>query len=147
MTALTDTRLARLPDAVLERPSLWGKQQIDVRMRLHQIAVHLTETAIQMEKIVGSGGELRAIVGADGVLDRYEDLLVYEYDAYMDRSLPQVVVRPTSGEQVAAVVKLAAREQHVNHVQVRRTLARAERLPENGRSGSMERRAEGPLRQ
>jgi glycolate oxidase len=55
-------------------------------------------------------GELRSIVGADGVLDRYEDLLVYEYDAYMDRSLPQVVVRPTSGEQVAAVVRLAARE-------------------------------------
>src|SRR6476469_10946456 len=55
-------------------------------------------------------GELCAIVGADGVLDRYEDLLVYEYDAYMDRSLPQVVVRPTSGEQVAAVVTLAVRE-------------------------------------
>ena len=31
-------------------------------MRLHQIAVHLTETAVQIEKIVGSGGELRAIV-------------------------------------------------------------------------------------
>ena len=58
----TDTRLARLPDAALGRPSLWGKQQIDVRMRLHQIAVHLTETAIQMEKIVGSGSELRAII-------------------------------------------------------------------------------------
>ena len=55
-------------------------------------------------------GELRAILGPDAVLDRYEDLLVYEYDAYMDRSLPQVVVRPTSGEQVAAVVRLAARE-------------------------------------
>src|SRR4051812_39720012 len=54
--------------------------------------------------------ELRAIVGADAVLDQYEDLLVYEYDAYMDRSLPQVVVRPISGEQVAAVVRLAARE-------------------------------------
>ena len=58
----TDTRLARLPDAALGRPSLWGKQHIDVRMRLHQIAVHLTETAIQIEKIVGIGGELRAII-------------------------------------------------------------------------------------
>src|SRR5215207_6349243 len=55
-------------------------------------------------------GELRSIVGAKNVLDRYEDLLVYEYDAYMDRSLPQVVVRPTSGEHVAEVVRLAARE-------------------------------------
>ena len=54
--------------------------------------------------------ELREILGPDAVLDRYEDLLVYEYDAYMDRSLPQVVVRPTSGEQVAAVVRLAVRE-------------------------------------
>src|SRR5215216_6363426 len=54
--------------------------------------------------------ELRAIVGADAVLDQYEDLLVYEYDAYQDRSLPQVVVRPISGEQVAAVVRLATRE-------------------------------------
>ncbi|MGE3270637.1 MAG: FAD-binding oxidoreductase [Chloroflexota bacterium] len=54
--------------------------------------------------------ELREIVGPGGVLDRYEDLLVYEYDAYMDRSLPQVVVRPTSGQQIAAVVQLAARE-------------------------------------
>jgi glycolate oxidase len=54
--------------------------------------------------------ELRQILGPDGVLDRYEDLLVYEYDAYMDRSLPQVVVRPTSGQQVAAVVQLASRE-------------------------------------
>ena len=35
---------------------------MDVRMRLHQIAVHLTETAIQIEKIVGGGGELRAII-------------------------------------------------------------------------------------
>jgi glycolate oxidase len=55
-------------------------------------------------------GELRQILGQDAVLDRYEDLLVYEYDAYIDRALPQVVVRPTSGEQVAAVVSLAARE-------------------------------------
>src|SRR5215212_4339164 len=54
--------------------------------------------------------ELGAIVGAAGVLDQYEDLLVYEYDAYMDRALPQVVVRPTSGDQVAAVVRLAIRE-------------------------------------
>src|SRR4051794_41916410 len=54
--------------------------------------------------------ELRQILGADAVLDRYEDLLVYEYDAYQDRSLPQVVVRPASGEEVAAIVRLASRE-------------------------------------
>jgi len=58
----SDTRLAKVPDSTLTRPSLWGTQLLDVRMRLHQIAVHLTETAIQVEKIVGGGGELRAII-------------------------------------------------------------------------------------
>ena len=60
--ASTDARLANVPDSALVRPSQWGKRLIDVRTRLHQIAVHLTETAIQIEKIVGSGGELRAII-------------------------------------------------------------------------------------
>jgi hypothetical protein len=60
--ASSDIRLARLPHTSLGRPSLWGEQRVDVRMRLHQIGVHLTETAIQIEKIVGSGGEIRAII-------------------------------------------------------------------------------------
>jgi hypothetical protein len=55
-------RLAQVSDSALRRPSRWGSQLIDVRMRLHQIAVHLTETAIQVEKIVGASGELRSIV-------------------------------------------------------------------------------------
>src|SRR5205807_3284966 len=54
-----DVRLARVPDSALARPSLWGTMNLDVRMRLHQIAAHLTETAIQVEKIVGGGGELQ----------------------------------------------------------------------------------------
>lgn len=58
----SDARLAKVPDSALTRPSMWGSQLLDVRMRLHQIAVHLTETAIQIEKIVGGEGELRAIV-------------------------------------------------------------------------------------
>jgi glycolate oxidase len=53
--------------------------------------------------------ELQAIVGTDGVLHRPEDLLVYEYDATIERGLPQVVVLPTSAEQVSQVVKLAGR--------------------------------------
>jgi hypothetical protein len=58
----SDTRLANVLTPALTRPSMWGTQLLDVRMRLHQIAVHLTETAIQIEKIVGGGGELRAII-------------------------------------------------------------------------------------
>jgi glycolate oxidase len=54
--------------------------------------------------------ELRAIVGREAVIDAAEDLLVYEYDAYIGRALPQVVVQPSSGEQVAAIVRLAMRE-------------------------------------
>ena len=60
--ASSDARLAKVPDSALARPSMWGAQLLDVRIRLHQVAVHLTETAIQIENIVGSGGELRAII-------------------------------------------------------------------------------------
>jgi hypothetical protein len=59
----SDLRLAKVPDSALARPSLWGTARLDVRMRLHQIAAHFTETAIQIETIVGGGGgELRAII-------------------------------------------------------------------------------------
>jgi hypothetical protein len=60
--ASSDARLAKVAESALTRPSMWGTRLLDVRMRLHQIAVHLTETAIQIEKIVGSGAELRAII-------------------------------------------------------------------------------------
>lgn len=58
----TDARLVKVPDSALTRGSMWGTEHVEVRMRLHQIAVHLTETAIQIERIVGYGGELRAIL-------------------------------------------------------------------------------------
>ena len=58
----TDARLAKVPDSALGRPSLWGTVRLDVRMRVHQMAAHLTESAIQIEKIVGGGGELQAIL-------------------------------------------------------------------------------------
>jgi hypothetical protein len=60
--ASSDARLAKVPESVLTRPSLWGTVRLDVRMRMHQIAAHLAESAIQIEKIIGGGGELRAII-------------------------------------------------------------------------------------
>ena len=55
--------------------------------------------------------ELRALVGADGVLARTDELLVYECDAFtMEKKLPDAVVLPRTTEQVVAVVKLCARE-------------------------------------
>jgi glycolate oxidase len=50
---------------------------------------------------------LRGIVGRDAVLASPSELLVYECDGYtIDKSRPDVVVFPTSAEQVAAVVRL-----------------------------------------
>src|SRR4028118_2313891 len=53
---------------------------------------------------------LRAIVGPTAVTHEPEDLLVFEYDAYQDRALPQVVVQPRTGKQAAPIVRGAARE-------------------------------------
>jgi glycolate oxidase len=53
--------------------------------------------------------ELAAIVGREYVLHDPADLLIFEYDAAVDRSLPQVVVLPATAEQVSEVVKLARR--------------------------------------
>ena len=56
--------------------------------------------------------DLRAIVGADGVIAGEQELLVYECDAYtMEKHLPGVVVLPRSTEEVAAIVRLCAQHQ------------------------------------
>src|SRR5436309_7840206 len=50
---------------------------------------------------------LRAIVGRDAVLTSPSDLLVYECDGYtIEKNKPDVVVFPTSTEQVVQVVQL-----------------------------------------
>src|SRR2546429_755888 len=51
---------------------------------------------------------LRAIVGTDGLLTSPTDLMVYECDGYtIEKNTPDVVVFPTSTEQVVEVVKAA----------------------------------------
>ena len=59
--------------------------------------------------------QLRRILGRDAVLDRPEDLMLYEYDAGVARATPGIVVFPQSTEHVSAVVK-AAREAQVSIV-------------------------------
>jgi glycolate oxidase len=54
--------------------------------------------------------QLQAIVGAEDVIFHPEDLLVYEYDGSIDRSLPEAVVFPTSTEEVSQALALAYRE-------------------------------------
>lgn len=53
--------------------------------------------------------ELISIVGAGAVLHRPEDVLVYEYDASFGTHAPDVVVLPTTTEQVSQIAKLATR--------------------------------------
>src|ERR1700674_2621604 len=53
--------------------------------------------------------ELQAAIGKRWVLHAPEDLLVYEYDATIDRSLPEAVVLPQSTEDVATAVRIAGR--------------------------------------
>jgi glycolate oxidase len=54
--------------------------------------------------------ELRAIVGPYNVLDRLVDLQTYEYDAYLERSVPRAVVFVRTTQEVSAVLKVLHRE-------------------------------------
>src|SRR5713226_6517365 len=50
---------------------------------------------------------LRAVVGPDAILTSHSDLLVYECDGYtIEKNKPDVVVFPTTTEQVVQIVKL-----------------------------------------
>jgi glycolate oxidase len=53
--------------------------------------------------------EFQLLLGAKNVLGRPEDLLLYEYDGSVERGRPEVVVFPSSTEEVAGIVRLAAR--------------------------------------
>src|SRR5438270_6218900 len=53
--------------------------------------------------------ELSDVIGARYVLHTPYDLIVYEDDDSIDRSTPNVVVLPATTEEVAAIVKIAAR--------------------------------------
>ena len=52
--------------------------------------------------------ELREIAGHDAVLDRPEDLMLYEYDAGVRKSTPGAVVFPQNAQQVSAIMRAAS---------------------------------------
>ncbi len=52
--------------------------------------------------------DLRKIVGHDAVLDRPEDLMLYEYDAGVRKSTPGVVVFPQNAQQVSQIMRVAS---------------------------------------
>ena len=51
---------------------------------------------------------LSNVVGNDYVLWKEPDLLVYEYDGSVDRSLPVIIVLPKCTQHVSDVVKIAS---------------------------------------
>ena len=52
--------------------------------------------------------ELRKIAGRDAVLDRPEDLMLYEYDAGVRKSTPGAVVFPQNTQQVSEIMRVAS---------------------------------------
>ncbi len=54
--------------------------------------------------------ELKAIVGEGRYFDNKEDLLMYSYDAFMVKGMPEVVLLPVSTEEVSRIMKVASRE-------------------------------------
>ncbi|MCL6507903.1 MAG: FAD-binding oxidoreductase [Bryobacteraceae bacterium] len=52
--------------------------------------------------------QIAGIVGPTGLLDRPEDLMLYEYDGSVDKARPDLVVFPRSTEEVAGIVRIAA---------------------------------------
>lgn len=54
--------------------------------------------------------QLRKIVGSDAVLDRAEDLMLYEYDAGLSTGTPRAVVFPETTEHVTQIARLASAE-------------------------------------
>lgn len=57
--------------------------------------------------IQSASKELQKMLGRDAVLDRPEDLMVYEYDASLAKGTPDLVVLPRKTEDVVAIVNVA----------------------------------------
>ena len=66
-----------------------------------------TKSWLVMLKIKSLVKELAHVVGEDNVVWEKEDLIVYEYDGSIDRSLPVAVVLPSSAEEVSKCVKIS----------------------------------------
>ncbi len=55
--------------------------------------------------------DLRKIAGRDAVLDRPEDVMLYEYDAGVRKSTPGAVVFPQNTQQVSQIMRIASAAQ------------------------------------
>ncbi|HZR28890.1 MAG TPA: FAD-binding protein, partial [Terriglobales bacterium] len=52
--------------------------------------------------------QLKKIAGRDAVLERVEDLMLYEYDAGILTGSPRAVVFPETTEQVSRIMRLVS---------------------------------------
>lgn len=53
--------------------------------------------------------EMKSLLGAANVLEKPEDLILYEFDGSVEKGRPDLVVFPHTTEEVSRIVKLAAR--------------------------------------
>src|SRR5436305_9675992 len=56
----------------------------------------------------GLARQLKKIVGKGAVLDRPEDLMLYEYDGSIEHGTPQYVCFPQTTEHVSRIMQLAS---------------------------------------
>ena len=54
-------------------------------------------------------GELQRLLGTGAILSRPEDLVLYEYDGSVEKARPDLVVFPSTKEDVVKIVKLAGK--------------------------------------
>jgi len=72
----------------------------------------MTVAAVEPAVVKTLVGRLEEIVGPDGLINSQAELLVYECDGYtLEKNRPDVVVFPTTTEQVVAIVKLCQQMQ------------------------------------
>ena len=53
--------------------------------------------------------EMKSLLGTANVLDKCEDLMLYEFDGSVEKARPELVVFPHTTEEVSRIVKLAAK--------------------------------------
>jgi glycolate oxidase len=76
-----------------------------MRERYYSEAVSLPRASIHASLI----RDLKLLLSAENVLDRPEDLMLYEFDGSVEKGRPDGIVFPRTTQEVSQIVKLAAR--------------------------------------